>query len=652
MTYRREIDGLRAVAVLSVIIYHLGLVLNGNVVLSGGFLGVDVFFVISGYLISANLFREMSDNRFSFLKFYEKRARRILPAMLFVTMITVPFAWTVMFPPEFKEYAGSVLASILSVANFYFLGLDSYTAGPSAFKPMLHMWSLSVEEQYYLIIPAFLLLLWKFQKKHLEIWIVSLLLMSLMFAIWFSIRNPDASFFLLPSRCWELLTGAALAILGKEKSHEKYESLNSKMAGTGLFLLIVSMLFLKDKYPHPSYPTIIPVLGTALIIKFGGGRDWTTRLLSSKFMVGIGLISYSLYLWHQPIFAFTKISTNDLGPKYLKVLEIGATFIAAFLTWKFVEKPFRNKTVIRNKKFWTVLVVSNFALMFLGIFVYRGEGLPDRLNSVARQVYENDKGVEFSRLSQDGKLCRGRRPADACRFKDQSWVLLGDSHAGVFGPSLNQKLSEKSHGLIDLTFDQCSLINGMRFGNMAGCGKINEERWLEINSWKSSKTIFLSADTALFDTAVSETTGLPVPKREVVIDFNNNINRLISLGHRVVLIYPVPDPGFEAQDLLASLAMKSAAYQVNQEHFSSLEDSYSQTIAKHANYDFVKDNPKLFRIFPSEILCPADSNGIKRCVAIGKEGSYYNGGMHLSGIGATKILNSVFSKLDVENPAS
>ena len=213
LKYRREIDGSRAIAVAAVVLYHADFTFRGLTVFKGGFIGVDIFFVISGYLITSIILREMAENKFSFAGFYERRARRILPALFTVMLASIPFAWMYMLPKALKEYAGSVLSGLAFGSNIWFWQEASYWTEPSALKPLLHTWSLSVEEQFYVLFPVALVLIWKFARRYLTSLFVLGFLLSLQLAHSGSVRFPDESFYLLPSRGWELLAGALLAKL-------------------------------------------------------------------------------------------------------------------------------------------------------------------------------------------------------------------------------------------------------------------------------------------------------------------------------------------------------------------------------------------------------------------------------------------------------
>ena len=300
MKYRPEIDGLRAFAIIPVILYHAGFQLFG-----GGYVGVDVFFVISGYLITSIIVAELEKGPFSLVHFYERRARRILPALFAMLFISLPFAWYWLLPDAMVSFSESLIAVSIFVSNIYFWQTSGYFEAAAELKPLIHTWSLAVEEQYYVLFPLFLILSWKLGKR----WIVGLLIIvfvvSLACAQWLSIKRPSFAFFLLPTRGWELLIGAFVAFYYSnhniKKHNHRIEQLGSLL---GLSLITYAVFAYSNQTPFPSVYTLVPTLGTALIIIFAGSGTLVGKLLSSRPLVGIGLISYGAYLWHQPMYAF------------------------------------------------------------------------------------------------------------------------------------------------------------------------------------------------------------------------------------------------------------------------------------------------------------------------------------------------------------
>ena len=305
MKYRPEIDGLRAIAVISVLIYHAKFVVGESVLLSGGFLGVDIFFVISGFLITKIIAQDIRQERFSYGDFYQRRARRILPALFAVMLASAPFAWAWMLPDALLEYSHSILGALFFGSNFVFFLEDSYTAAPSALKPFLHTWSLGIEEQFYIILPFVLLFLLKRFNARTALWaIIGAAAASLIIAQALSTGWTDANFFLLPSRAWELLAGSIVAFLSLD--HQKLiERIRFKghLCLIALVGLLVSLFTFTEATPHPSGLTAIPVLACAMLICFTQEANYISRLLSNIVLVKVGLISYSLYLWHFPLFA-------------------------------------------------------------------------------------------------------------------------------------------------------------------------------------------------------------------------------------------------------------------------------------------------------------------------------------------------------------
>lgn len=355
LRYRPEIDGLRAIAVIAVVLYHAEFTLLGINLFKGGFIGVDVFFVISGYLITGIILKGIVANSFTYANFYERRARRILPALFTVMAASIPFAMALMQLNPLKEFSGSALSSLFYSSNVWFWLEDSYTAEPSALKPFLHTWSLSVEEQFYFVFPITLLLIWRFARSHMLAIFVLLFLLSLQWAQLGSRLFVDATFFLLPARGWELLAGAILAKIQLDKGRGDNPILNTTMPALGLFLITYAFVFFDDQMRHPAYITLLPVVGTMLLIWFCKPGELVSKVLSSKPMVGVGLVSYSLYLWHFPIFVFSRIA--DFTSASDRLLQIALAILLAAATYFLIEKPTRDSSRTSSQFIVTLLIV-------------------------------------------------------------------------------------------------------------------------------------------------------------------------------------------------------------------------------------------------------------------------------------------------------
>ena len=369
LTYRPEIDGLRAIAVVSVILYHAQINILGHQLFRGGFIGVDIFFVISGYLITSIILNELiTKGSFSFKYFYERRIRRILPVLLFIILVSLPFAWKYFYPTELTNFSKSILYSLGFSSNFYFhfSGIEYFEGGLR--NAFLHTWSLSVEEQYYILFPLILLVTFKYFRKYLIHILIFLFVISLLLAEWSSRNYPSISFYYLHTRLWELIAGSILAYLNVKKSHtNKLQNLNLILPFLGLILVGHSILFFDDEMSHPSLYTLSPIVGVCLIIWFSHKDELITKLLSTKLFVGVGLISYSLYLWHYPIFVFVKKLQITQGNVVAKLsLGLIIIFISIF-TYVFIEKPSRNKK--KNFKIIILILFLKF-LLIIGFCIY------------------------------------------------------------------------------------------------------------------------------------------------------------------------------------------------------------------------------------------------------------------------------------------
>ena len=393
LTYRPEIDGLRAIAVCAVILYHAQITIFGYQPFRGGFIGVDIFFVISGYLITSIILKELvTTGSFSFKHFYERRIRRILPALLFVMLVSLPFAWMYFIPSDFVDFSKSILYSLGFSSNFYFhYSGQEYVAQSGWLKPFLHTWSLSVEEQYYILFPIVILFTFKYFRKYLIHILIIGFAISLGLAEWTSRNHPSASFYFIHTRMWELLAGSILAYFEINNGHRsKNRILNLLLPFTGLILIGYSILFFNDRMFHPSFYTLSPIIGACLIIWFSNKDELITKLLSTKLFVGVGLISYSLYLWHYPIFAFNNY-TFILGNIF--ILEILSYFLILFLSiisFYLIEKPFRNK----KNKFKIVISLLVILISFLIVInqnIIQQRGYNDRFK--IQSNYELDNKV-------------------------------------------------------------------------------------------------------------------------------------------------------------------------------------------------------------------------------------------------------------------
>jgi len=419
LEYRPEIDGLRAVAVLSVILFH------GELALPGGFLGVDVFFVISGYLISAILIDEYDrSGRISIADFYERRIRRILPALTATCLATLPIAYFLLLPDAFVNFRQSLLATLLFVANIFFWNDTGYFAAAAETKPLLHMWSLAVEEQYYLVFPLLVLFVRKNGTANLLLIIVLAgFLASLALAYWGFVNMRSAAFYLTPFRVWELFAGV-LAALVYNRFQVASPAVRATLSWVGVALIIGPMVAYDplDQYAVPAMQSV--VAGGFLVIMFSAGTG-AGRILSSSGFVMIGKISFSAYLVHQPVFVFARI----MAPTGLSLWwEIALAIFAlglGWLSWKFVEQPFRNRNNVDRRsllKTASVVIASLVSVIAVSLLVKLPQKWSDQVLTLEQVVSAGTYGLS--------PACKSGWRSPECQFGENPQVLLwGDSYA-------------------------------------------------------------------------------------------------------------------------------------------------------------------------------------------------------------------------------
>lgn len=509
-----------------VILFHAGFEL-----FSGGFVGVDLFFVISGYLITTILIEDLDNNRFSILNFYERRARRILPALFFVMLVCIPFAWIWMLPSQMEDFAKSLAAVSFFVSNVLFERQSGYFEASADEKPLLHTWSLAVEEQYYILFPIFILLTWRYGKNRVLFMIVVIATISFLLSEWGWRKNANVNFYLLPTRAWELLAGSIAAFILVKKGVQKHETL----ALLGLCAIVFSIFFFDGSTPFPSAYALVPVIGVVMLILFAEKDTLVARMLGQKVFVGLGLISYSAYLWHQPIFAFSRIKLLKEPSELLMVALSALSLLLAVVSWKYIEKPFRDKSSIfsKRKPMLVFSLLGMFLFFALGFFGYIYAGFKDRFSTllggdVGHLVYhqyvdEHYFDCEPSEIAASAPTYEEFLRCKQSKEGEFEWLLLGDSHAAHLFLGLAE-----ANPKINLAF---YILNAPPYRDEVEFQQI----FNVIANAQGAKKIFL---TMHFVSRVTSTS-------ELVAGLSKTILFLKKLGHEVILVGDIPSYDIE-----------------------------------------------------------------------------------------------------------
>jgi peptidoglycan/LPS O-acetylase OafA/YrhL len=492
MTYRFDIDGLRAIAVLSVLAFHAQLKLQG------GFVGVDIFFVISGFLITQILHREISAGRFSYLAFWERRLRRLLPALAVMTLSTAVGSYFLLLPWDLKDLGGALIAQPLLIVNLYYWQVvkRGYFSEPPEVRPLLHTWSLGVEEQFYLLFPLFLFWLLgrggSRAKLRFGLWTlggISLALSASLSQDW-----PTLAFFSPLTRAWELTLGAGLALLPDRPLNP-----NARLAvsSLGFLAVLVSMVLLDGQTPFPGIVALLPCLGTALII-LGGPHTPVNRWLARPMLVKIGQLSYSLYLWHWPVLAWFDYTGFDTTLWHLAALLL--TFAFAYLSWQFLEQPFRRKTFAPTARgiFALAWVYAAICVAVGAVFLAQ-DGFPQNWG-----FSRGDRAPRNFRFESDPQEPAQDLPTLGSKSIKPTFLLWGDSHAMAVAPAFDSLGRQRQVSGLQLTCSACpplghwQMATGRR-GRSAKFEKSWEELALQTVRRHQLKVVILSAYWSVYN---------------------------------------------------------------------------------------------------------------------------------------------------------
>lgn len=660
------IDSLRAISVIAVIIYHLDINFLGRQFFSGGYLGVDIFFFISGYLITEIIYTEyIKTGKFNLINFYIRRFKRIVPAILFLSVFLITFSYFVLLPVDLIQFSKINISNIFFLSNFYFHYNHFFYWADAEFNPLLHTWSLAIEVQYYLIFSILIYIIINFFYKNLFFIISSACLISFLLSNYLTLFHSNFSFYMLPSRIFEFLLGTII-FLKKKKIKDFFLNKHLFSQLNGFCIVVLSFIFFNKYSFHPSVMTLIPLIGSMLIIF--GKKNFINKFLTSNLILSLGLISYSLYLWHYPIIVFLDyfyIKKNFLYFFYFFSLLTPLVLISYYL----IEKTFRNSIKLSNDKILAATIFFYLYILIFSLYFAFSKGLHNNsrfpffvLNNIENRIYN---------LNLNNVLCHGRKN-DFCYFesnsKNRTVILIGDSIAGRLSENIKNSILKNDLNFMSSTYGGC---NFYRKSNLVNNNKIRvcnanfqENRYNAIINKPKSIVVLAGNfqkdfEESNFDNEEGGIVKTPFdlffqPEDNIIANkkkrielleknFKESIIDLLNKGHYIILVYPIPESGWNTPRKIYQNYLLNNA---NADILTSHEVFIKRTARTINFFDSIK-HPRLFKIQPELLFCNKYVD--KKCVVYHNNISYFSDEVHPSSYGTMLINNLIIEKIKYIN---
>ena len=643
--FYKEINSLRALSIIAVLIYHSEITLYG-IQLTGGYLGVDVFFVISGFLISNLIYQEYSvKNKINFYKFYIKRARRIFPLIVFCVFFTCLIGYFFLLPNQISDLIKSSISQFLFISNYYFyLSGNSYFAISDIYRPLLHFWSLSIEEQFYLLFPIFLIVLYKFKIqnfKNLVIIFFSLCFIASLTTFFFK----TFSFYSISSRCFEFFAGFICMYL-KNNFKKNIANFNIPFLDIAGFIILIFCFFAFDKATfHPSFLTLIPILGCILIILFSDYKRAFYKIFTSYPIQIIGLVSFSLYVWHYPIFIFVKNTGIITGRIDLKIYLILILFCLSIFSYIFVEKPFRNSSFISNKLFFLsciVMLLSSFLIFYKISNISNSHHILDKIN-----LLTNINETKTNNTTYSIRKCTNKKN-NVCRTtknpKSKNIIFLGDSMVQQLIPDfINRNLNIN---LYDLSYSGMIYLKNYEriIENKITAGQTHHKNRIKLINNLEDKTIILFGRYSyIANNNNNEYKKIDnASKLKFDQEFIKSINEILnSKIDKLILIYPSPEYKFNVLTRMKQMFV----FDKNGEFIKRNEIYKNKNVFINKNKKIVAllnsiKNKNIIRVYPDKFFCNSQN-----CFTHNQKDLYYADDVHFSQFQIKNLNNEIIDKL-------